>query len=117
MNAAPATVSHAVSHSHTDWRAGEARRAAALADIDAQLDNLKACVRWLVGQGIYVQDVRFSRDGTRPKITVSASPLLHALFKDDCAAGQHWDALLDRTAHDFVAVRYECAIAWSEVKQ
>lgn len=107
----------AVSHTHSNWKAGEARRAAALADIDAQLDNLKACVRWLVGQGIYVQDVRFSRDGGRPHITVSASPLLHAIFKDDCAAGQHWDALLGRTMHDYKAVRFECYVVWSEVKQ
>jgi hypothetical protein len=103
--------------SHTAWKATAATRAAALADIDVQLDNVKACVRWLVGQGIYVQDVRFTRDGTRPRIRVSASPLLHAVFKDDCAAGQHWDALLGRTMHDFKAVRYECSVCWSEVHQ
>lgn len=111
------SLQQAVSHTHSNWRAGEARRAAALADIDVQLDNLKACVRWLVGLGIYVQDVHFSRDGSRPRITVSASPLLHTVFKDDCAAGQHWDVLLGRTVHDYKAVRYECAVCWSEVKQ
>lgn len=108
----------AVSHTHADWRAGEARRMAALAEIDTHIDNVKACVRWLIGQGVYVQDVKvFAHGYSRPRITVAASPLLHAIFKDDCAAGQHWDPLLGRTVHDYKAVRFECYVAWAEVKQ
>jgi len=110
------STAHTAPALHRDWRAGEARRAAALAEIDTQLDNVKACVRWLVGQGIYVEDVKVGAHN-RPRITVAASPLLHALFKDDCAAGQHWDALLGRTVYDFVAIRYECRVCWAEVKQ
>jgi hypothetical protein len=101
---------------HHDWRSGEARRVAALAEIDSHLDNVRACVRWLVSQGVYIQDVKLGAHNRRPRITVAASPLLHALFTEDCASGQHWDPLLGRTAHDYVAIRYECEIRWSEVK-
>lgn len=107
----------AISNVHGDWRADEASRAAVLARIDAGLDNLKACVRFLVAQGVAVQHVAFDRHQHRPRITVAASPLLHSIFRDDCAAGQHWDILAGRTAHDYKAVRYECEICWSEVHQ
>ncbi len=108
MNPAPAL--------HHDWRAAESRRAAALADIDKHLDNVKACIRWLVAQGVYIQDVKVATHN-RPLITISASPLLPTLFKDDCASGQHGDSLLGRTMYDFIAIRFECAICWSEAKQ
>lgn len=109
---------HTAQAIHHDWRAGESRRAAAFAQIDTHIDNVKACVRWLIDQGIYVEDVKvYSHGYSRPQITVAASPLLHAIFKDDCAAGQHWDVLLGRTAHDYKAVRYECTIVWEEVRQ
>ena len=110
-------TAQAHSHTHAAWRHGEASRAAALASIDTHIDNVKACVRYLIAQGVYVQDVKvFSHGYSRPRITVAASPLLHAIFKDDCAAGQHWDALLGRTVHDYKAVRFECSVIWSEVK-
>ena len=111
------SAQHAVSHVHADWRAAEASRAAVLARIDAGLDNLKACVRFLVAQGVSVQHVAFDRHHRRPRITVAASPLLHSIFRDDCAAGQHWDIVAGRTVYDYVAIRYECEIHWSEVKQ
>lgn len=110
-------MNHAATHAHHDWRAGEARRVAVIAEIDSHLDNVRACVRWLVAQGVYIQDVKLAAHNRRPRITVAASPLLHALFKDDCAAGQHWDPLFGRTAHDYKAVRYECSVEWSEIKQ
>ena len=106
---------HAATASHHDWRAAESSRAAVLARLDAGLDNLKACVRWLTAQGIAVQDVTCRRLHRRPRITVAASPLLHILFSGDCAAGQHWDIVAGRTAHDYIAVRYECEVRWSEV--
>ncbi len=111
-------MNHAAAlHTHHDWRAGEARRAAALTETNTHLDNVRACVRWLVSQGVYVQAIKLGCPARRPRITVAASPLLHILFKDDCASGQHWDPLLGRTAHDFKTVRYECSVEWSEVKQ
>ncbi len=106
-----------VSHNHHDWRAGEASRAAALDEFDRRFDNLKACVRWLVSQGVSVINADLRRHNPKPRITVVASPLLHILLKDDCAsAGQHWDKLLGRTMHDWVAVRYECEIRWEAVQ-
>lgn len=107
----------AVSHNHRDWRAGEATRAAVFARIDAGLGNLRACVRWLTDQGVAVQNFEFGRHQLRPRITVAASPLLHSLFQGDFASGQHWDIVAGRTAHDYVAVRYECEVRWSEVRQ
>lgn len=111
-------TAQAVSHTHADWRMSESARAAALAEVDAHLDNLKACIRWLIYNGIAIIDADLRRGRIKPRITVVASPLLHILLKNDCAsAGQHWDAEADRTAHDFVAVRYECEIRWTEVAQ
>lgn len=107
----------ALSHSHSDWRAGEATRAAVLARIDAGLGNLRACVRWLTDQGVAVQNIEFGRHQLRPRITVADSPLLHILFRGDCASGQHWDIVAGRTAYDYVAVRYECEVRWTEVRQ
>ncbi len=108
----------ALSHTHTHWRAGEATRAAALAEFDQRFDHLKACVRWLTEQGATVINADLRRHNPKPRVIVVGSPLLHILFKDDCAsAGQHWDVLLGRTVHDWVAVRFECEIRWEEAAQ
>ncbi len=39
--------------SNNDGKAG--LRAAALAEIDAHLDNLRACVHWLIAQGVAIE--------------------------------------------------------------
>jgi len=109
----------ALSHSHSEWRTGEARRAATLAEIDTRLDNVRACVRWLVAQGVFVEgvDMRIKTAGA-PIIHVGASPLLHALFKDDCASGgQNRKPGSRFTYVPWKARRYECEIHWSEVRQ
>jgi len=111
-------ATQAAPSTHADWRMSESARAAALAEVDAHLDNLKACIRWLIYNGVAIIDADLRRGRFKPRITVAPSPYLHILFKDDAAsAGQHWDAKAGRTAHDFVAVRYECEVRWSEVVQ
>lgn len=106
----------AVSHTHADWRGSEAARAAALADIDAHIGNLKACVHWLIGAGIAIISADLRRGRHKPRITVVASPLLHILLKDDATgAGQHWDKTLGRPVFDWVAVRYGCEIRWEDL--
>ena len=103
---------------HDHLRSVAASRAARLADIDARIDAIKTGTRWLIAQGIHIQtvDMRVGEAG-KPVITVTASPLLHILFKDECGAGQHWDRSSGRTAHDFKAVRHSCQIEWTEVSQ
>lgn len=101
----------AVSHNHTDWRGAESIRAAALAEFDVHLDNLKACVHWLIAQGVSIIDADLRRGRFKPRITVAASPLLHALFKDDAATVQR-RACGDETLFTWAAVRYECEIRW-----
>lgn len=111
MNTAVSNSRH-----HTEWRAGEAARSAALADIDAHIDNLKACVHWLIANGIAIISADLRRGRFKPRITVVASPYLHVLLKDDAAsAGQHWDICLGRTVFDWVAIRYWCEIRWQEL--
>lgn len=101
------------SQNHADWRARESARAAVCEDFDRRFDNLKACVHWLIANGISVVNADLRRHNPKPRVTVVASPLLHVLLKDDAAsAGQHWDKLLGRTMHDWVAVRYEVEIRW-----
>ena len=103
---------------HRDWRAREATRAAALADIERDIEQLRRCTTWLINEGVYVVSAEVRRTtGQKPLVTVAPSPLLHILFKDDCAAGQHWDRLHGRTAHDYRAVRHGCEIRWTEVTQ
>jgi len=103
---------------HHDWRAGESARAAAIAEVDIHIDNLKACLHWLIAAGISVIDADLRRGRFKPRVTVAPSPYLHTLFKSDAAsAGQHWDIVAGRTVLDFVAVRYECEIRWMEVPQ
>lgn len=93
------------------------RRAAALAEIDGHIDNLRLCVHWLISAGVFIVGADLKRGRHRPEITVGASPYLYMLLKDDCSAGQHWDTDLGRTVYDYVAVRYGCKIKWSEAKQ
>ena len=114
--AGPRTTTQTAPALHHAWRDGAASRLAVGADLDSKLDNLKACVRWLTAQGISVISADLRRHNPKPRITVVASPLLHILFSGDCAAGQHWDIVAGRTAHDYVAVRYECEVRWSEVR-
>ena len=116
MNTAAIGPRAPVSHHHADWRASESARAAALADIDAHIGNLKACVHWLIANGIAIISADLRRGRFKPRITVVASPYLHILFKDGAAgAGQHWDAYLGRTVYDWVAIRYGCEIRWEDL--
>lgn len=104
-------------HTHADWRAGESARAAALADIDAHLGNLKACVHWLIDNGIAIVGADMRRGRHKPRITVADSPRLYILLKDDAAsAGQHWDKTAGCPLHDWVAVRYGCEIRWEALQ-
>lgn len=107
------------SHIHRDWRAGESARAAALDDIDQRLAAVRQCAAWLFAQGIFVHslDVRVGQAG-KPVITVAPSPLLHILFKDDCASGgRARPPGSSFTYVPWVAVRHGCEIHWSEVLQ
>lgn len=109
---------HQAQANHAHLRSVAASRAARLADIDMRIDAIKTGTRWLIAQGIHIQavDMRVNEAG-KPVIKVTASPLLHILFKDECGAGQHWDRSAGRTAHDFKAVRHGCEIQWTEVWQ
>jgi hypothetical protein len=110
-------TAQALSHSHRHWRVDEASRAAALAEFDKRFENLKACVHWLVSHGVTVINADLRRHNPKPRVTVVGSPLLHILMKDDCASGgQHWDAMLGRTMHDWVAVRFDCEIRWESAE-
>ena len=109
----------AVSHTHSNWKAGEARRAAEFQNIDTRLDNVRACIRWLVAQGVFIDgvDMRIKCAGA-PIVHVVASPLLHILFKDDCASGGQDRPPGSRFTYiPWKARRFECEIHWSEVKQ
>ena len=107
------TITQAVSHNHADWRARESTRAAVIDDFDRRFDHLKACVRWLIDHGVSVVSADARRYNPKPLVVVVASPLLRPLFGDDAAsAGQHWDRILGRTMHDWVAVRFGCEIRW-----
>ena len=111
MNTAVSSSRH-----HSEWRSSEAARSAAIADIDAHIGNLQACVHWLIASGIAIIAADLRRGRFRPRITVAASPYLHVLLKDDASgAGQHWDPLLGRIVYDWVAVRYQCEIRWEEL--
>lgn len=114
MSAAVQAIAH--SHIHSDWRSGESARAAALAEVDTHIDNLRACLHWLIAAGISVLDADLRRGRHKPRITVAASPLLYTLLKDDCASSGRsqppGSALVYIT---WVAVRYECEIHWQEV--
>lgn len=92
----------------------ETARAAALADIDEHLDNLKRCIHWLIACGIAVISVDMRRGKDLPEITVAASPWLHILFRDDCAnVGRRQQGSL--TIYPWVARRLGCVIRWDEV--
>lgn len=97
----------------------ETLRAAALAEIDQHLKNLKMCVHWLVEAGINVQDVEMKKGVDLPQILVAASPWLFVLFKDDYTfAGQQ---PVDRNRPGagkicrWMAIRYGCVVKWEEV--
>ena len=111
MNTAVSSARH-----HSEWRVSEAARSAAILDIDAHIDNLKACVHWLIANGIGIIAADLRRGRFKPRITVAASPYLHVLLKDDASgAGQHWDPLLGRIVYDWVVVRYQREIRWEEL--
>lgn len=104
-------TAQAVSHSHADWRAGESARAAMLVEFDRHLQNLTACVHWLTGQGVSIIEASLRRGRGKPRIVVVASPLLHILFKDDCATIQRRPCG-GETLFTWSAVRFECEIRW-----
>ena len=89
-------------------------RAAALAETDQHLENLRRCLHWLVGEGFAVIAVSMRRRRCRPEITVAPSPRLHSLCKDDCAnIGRRHDGAL--TTYLWIAQRHGCDILWDEV--
>ena len=105
------TTAQTVSNTHADWRTRESARTAVCEDFDRHLDNLKACVHWLIAHGVSIIDADLRRGRFKPRISVVASPLLHVLFKDDCATVQR-RACGDETLFTWAAVRYECEIRW-----
>ena len=111
MNTAVSSARH-----HSEWRVSEAARSAAILDIDAHIDNLKACVHWLIANGIGIIAADLRRGRFKPRIIVAASPALRILLKDDAAsAGQHWDQFAGRIVYDWVAIRYQCEVRWEEL--
>ena len=89
-------------------------RAAALAEFDQHLDNLRRCVHWLVGEGVAILDADMRRSRARPRLNVAPSPRLHILCKEDCAnIGRRNDGAL--TVHLWIAQRHGCDILWEEV--
>jgi len=105
----------ALSHSHSDWRAGEASRAAYWQRFDNHLTSVKRCVAWLTDQGVFVEgvDLRPANPG-KPVVTATASPLLHSLFKDECATIKRWPED-GKIAFTWSAARHGCEIRWKEV--
>lgn len=92
-----------------------AERQAILDAFDRHMDNLKRCVHWLIAQGIGVLDVDLKRGRARPIVKVAAAPLLHILFKDDCAnVGRQQKGAL--TYFAWQAVRFDITIAREEVE-
>lgn len=110
-------TAQAYSHTHANWRHGEASRAAALDQIDRNIAALKRCVVALLARGVFVIEAHVREGALKPTVTVAASPYLHTLFKDDCSSGQHHDERLGRTVRDFVAPFEDCQVHWSEAKQ
>ena len=93
----------------------ESLRAAALAEIDGHLDNLKRCVHWLVAQGITILEADMRRGQKTPRLLVAASPWLHVLFRDDCAnVARRQEGYL--TTYKWIARRHGCDIVWHEVQ-
>lgn len=89
----------------------DAAREAALAEIDTQIDALKACVRWLMASGAKVLDADLRRGRARPVVTLEAAPWLQTLFRGDCAnTGYRVQAGL--AIHTWKAVRYGVTITW-----
>lgn len=113
------SLQQAVSHTHSNWRAGEATRAAFLSDFQARSAAVDRCVQWLVAQGIRVEHIKLRlKEAGKPVVTVTASPLLHILFGEECASGGQ--GRKNGSAYTYVpwkAVRHDCEIHWSEVKQ
>lgn len=91
----------------------ENTRAAALAEIDSHIANLRACVHWLIAAGVAIVDADLKRGRNKPRITCAASPYLYMLFGDDCANVER-----KRTGgvevFTWAATRYGCEIRWEE---
>ena len=88
-------------------------RAAALAELDQHLDNLRRCLHWLCGDGFAVIRVEMRRQRSLPQITVAPSPRLHIVLRDECAnIGRRQDGAL--TVYLWIAQRHGCDILWEE---
>lgn len=88
-------------------------RAAALEDFDRQLENLRACVHWLIASGVAILDADLRRGRARPVVTVAASPYLPVLFQADCAnVGRRQEGSL--VLFTWQAVRFGIVIKWEE---
>lgn len=92
----------------------DAGRNAALDELDRHIDNLKACVHWLIAAGVTVLDADLRCGRARPVVTVAPSPYLHTLFLDDCAnTGRLQQGSL--VCHIWQAVRFDVTVKWEEV--
>lgn len=91
----------------------EQAREAALAEFDRQLENLRACVHWLIAAGVAILDADLRRGRARPVVTVAASPYLPVLFQADCAnTGRRQEGSL--TIFTWQAVRFGIVVKWEE---
>ena len=92
----------------------EASREAALAEIESQIDALKACVRWLMASGATVLHADMRRGRFRPVVTLEAQPWLQSLFRGDCAnTGYRVQGGL--AIHTWKALRYGVTITWEVI--
>lgn len=88
----------------------------ALSEIDAHIENVKLCVRWLIGNAIPVLSVDMRRGRARPRITVAPSPRLYIILRGDCA--NYGRRCLGENINKFlwIAQRYGCDILWEEAR-
>ena len=89
------------------------RRAAALSEFDRRLDNLRACVHWLVENSIPVIDSTLYRAGG--VISVAASPRLAQLFRGDYAWRKREQLGTGLVKFTWFAVRVDTRIEWEDV--
>lgn len=90
-------------------------RAAALAEIDEHINNLKNCLHWLIEQGFVVNEADMRRGKARPLVRIAPSPRLHVLFKDDCAWREREQLGTALVKYTWFAIRYGVHIEWEEV--
>ncbi len=89
------------------------RRAVALADFNTRLENLRACVHWLVEHDVTVLASTLCRAGAI--VTVSGSTRLHQLLGHDSSwRKRRQDGAL--TVYTCFSVRFGTRVEWEEVR-